>query len=125
MKYFLHVLLLSVLALAVTNAHSHGSTEPVHGGVVKIIGEMSFELVNAEDRVELHLLDDGEEVDTEEMTCKIKVDHASGDFDIDLKPAGGSSFSASDVTIPRGSNVLVLVTLANGYSKIAGKFTID
>ena len=54
-------------------AYGHGSTEPQHGGVVMIVGEMSFELVTSTDKVELYLLDDGEELDTSTLSAKLKI----------------------------------------------------
>ena len=125
MKMLLKLVLLSSLALAFTAAYSHGVSEPQHGGIVEAAGDMSIELVTRDGRVEVYLTDDGEGVSTKGMSGKVKVDGPDGSYDITLEPAGDNSFSASGVSIPKGSEALILITLANGYSKIAAKFTID
>lgn len=124
----LRTLLLAGLWLFATlhlgQAYGHGSTEPQHGGVVKIVGEMSFELVNGDNRIELYLLDDGELMDTSNMTARIKIKSETPARYIDLQPAGGNRFSAANVSLADGAKILALVTLANGYSKIGANFTI-
>lgn len=116
---------LLVLAQAFFNpAYGHGSTEPQHGGVVIIVGEMSFELVTGAHDVKLFLLDDGEEVDTASLSAKLKIKNATPATFIDMQPSGGNSFTANDVTLKDGDKILALVTLANGYSKIGANFTI-
>ena len=116
---------LSLLILVSSNsAFAHGSTEPQHGGVVIISGEMSFELVVAPNSVKLYLLDDGEELDTSTLSAKLKLKNAKPARFIDMQPSGGNSFSATDISLKDGDKILALVTLANGYSKIGANFTI-
>jgi hypothetical protein len=127
-KVFPIALLLAGLSLLVmltsTSAFAHGSTEPQHGGVVIISGEMSFELVTAPNSVKLYLLDDGDELDTSDLSAKLKLKNAKPARFIDMQPSGGNSFSATGVTLKDGDKILALVTLANGYSKIGANFTI-
>ncbi len=115
---------LLVLAQVFNPAYGHGSTEPQHGGVVIISGEMSFELVNGPDSVKLYLINDGEAVDTSTVSAKLKLKSAKPAKFVDMHASGGNSFTANGLTLKNGDKVLALVTLANGYSKIGANFTI-
>ena len=124
LNYCLQVLTLS-LFWVVMPVFGHGSTVPKHGGMVKISGEMSFELVVADGGVKLFLLDDGEEVDSSKLTAKLVIKDAGGSRDVAMTSSGTNSFSASDVTLAVGSKVLALVTLADTYSKLGANFVIE
>jgi hypothetical protein len=46
------LLVLGVASLTLNAAQAHGGTQPEHGGVVQLVGDMSFELVARPDGVE-------------------------------------------------------------------------
>jgi hypothetical protein len=103
---------------------AHGITEPRHGGTVKVVGDVSLELVNGGHQLKVYILDDTA-VDTSGMTGKIKVENSAGESEYELTPIEDSGLMAEGVSIPGGSEVLVVITKANGYSKIAGKFQVE
>lgn len=104
--------------------HAHGITEPRHGGIVKVAGDVSLELVNGGGQVKVYILDDTA-VDTSGMTGKIKVENGAGESEHALTPIEDSGLMTEGVSIPGGSEVLVIITKADGYSKIAGKFEVE
>ncbi len=118
-------LLLACLASAyTTSATAHGSTEPKHGGVVIMVGEMTFELVTKPNRVELYLVDEAVDVDSSKLSAKLKLKSETPPRYIDLSPIGGNGFAVEGVTLNDGDKVMALVTLANGYSKIGANFVV-
>jgi hypothetical protein len=126
MKTMLFSLLaLAVLAAAPFNtARAHGGTQPEHGGVVQLVGDMTFELVARPDGVELYVEDDGEEVNSAELAAKLTIVNAGAKSEVVLAPATGNKFEAKGVKIAPGSKVTALLTLKDKQSKIAANFTI-
>lgn len=115
------LVLLASLASAV--AFGHGNTKPLHGGVVQMVGEKSFELVAKPDGAELYVVDDGEDIASAEMTAKLTVDVAGAKSEAAMQPAGGNKFEAKGVKLPSGAKVAVLLVAAD-QSKTTARFTI-
>jgi hypothetical protein len=124
MKIILKSLFTLLLVLPALYAQAHGITEPQHGGIVKVVGDVSLELVLSGEGVAVYILDD-EPWDIDGMTGKLKVESGAVKSEYELIPTPGGALSIEDVVIEKGSSVLVILTKADGYSKIAGKFSID
>jgi hypothetical protein len=122
---FVALLLLGVASLTFDAAQAHGGTQPEHGGVVQLVGDMSFELVARADGVELYVEDDGDEVTSADMAAGLTIVDAGAKSEVKLTPAAGNKFEAHGVKIPRGAKVVVLLTLKDKQSKIAANFTIS
>ncbi len=117
--------LIAMISLVLTvQSHAHGITEPQHGGIVKVVGDVSIELVNGEDHVRVYILDDVA-MDTSGMSGKLKVENSAGKSQYALTPIEDSGLEAKGASIPSGSTVLAIIVKADGYSKIAGKFQIE
>jgi len=119
---FVTLVLLGVLPLNV--AQAHGGTQPEHGGVVQLVGDMTFELVARPDGVELYVEDDGEEVNSADLAAKLTIVNAGAKSEVVLAPAAGNKFEAKGVKIASGAKVTALLTLKDKQSKIAANFTI-
>jgi hypothetical protein len=123
-------MLLSFFALALltaapfNSARAHGGTQPEHGGVVQLVGDMTFELVARPDGIELFVEDDGEEINSAEFAAKLTIVNAGAKSEVVLAPATGNKFEAKGVKIASGSKVTALLTLKDKQSKIAANFTI-
>jgi hypothetical protein len=117
------VLVLLVASLASAMALGHGNTKPLHGGVVQMVGEKSFELVTKPDGAELYVVDDGEDVASDGMTAKLTIDVGGTKSEAAMQPAGGNKFEAKGVKIPSGAKVAVLLVAAD-QSKTTARFTI-
>lgn len=120
----LKALVMMLPLLLAVHVYAHGITEPRHGGLVKVVGDVSLELVNAKDQVSVYILDDSP-WDTSGMRGKIKVESSAGTSEFPLIPNDDSGFTSPGATIPAGSRVLVIITKADGYSKIAGRFEVE
>jgi len=124
MRSLLKTLMAMMPLILVLQAHAHGITEPQHGGIVKVVGDISLELVAGENEVKIYILDDAP-WDTSDMKGKLKVEDAGGKSEYELTPIGESGLRAGGVSLAAGSTVLAIITKADGYSKIAGKFEIE
>jgi hypothetical protein len=118
------VAMLLVSVLPVNVAQAHGGTQPEHGGVVQLVGDMTFELVARPDGVELYVEDDGEEVNSADLAAKLTIVNAGAKSEVVLAPAAGNKFEAKGVKIASGAKVTALLTLKDKQSKIAANFTI-
>ena len=129
-RYLIQSMLFSVVTLVLLGtapfnaAQAHGGTQPEHGGVVQLVGDMTFELVARPEGVELYVEDDGDEVTSADLAAKLTVVSAGAKSDVTLTPAAGNKFEAKGVKIAPGAKVTVLLTLKDKQSKIAANFTI-
>lgn len=115
--------LLVVASMATSLVLAHGNTKPLHGGIVQMVGEKSFELVAKADGAEVYVVDDGEDVSSADMTAKLTVDAGGTKSEAVLQPAGGNKFEAKGVTIPSGAKVAVQL-VAPDQTKTTARFTI-
>lgn len=123
MKKLLTLLLLCTAALTFTQAGAHGSTKPVHGGVVQMVGETSFELVALVDKAEVYLIEESEPVATATMTGKLTITSNGVKSEAALTAAGDNKLEAKGVKIPSGAKVVVQVVYQD-LSKMSATFTI-
>ncbi len=123
MKALLMTLIAATAALSLDAADAHGSTKPAHGGIVKIVGETSFEFVALENGAEVYLKEEDEELDTAQMTGKLTVTHEGGKSEAALQPAGGNKLTATNIKLPSGAKVSVSVTCAD-QMKLGATFTM-
>lgn len=118
------ILIVILPFILISESRSHGITEPQHGGIVKVVGDVSLELVKNGNHVKVYILDDVA-TDTSGMSGKLKVENDGGKNQYSLTPIKDSGLEALGVSIPSGSKVLAIIVKADGYSKIAGKFQIE
>jgi len=124
MVLFSFVVLVLLGAAPFHTAQAHGGTQSEHGGVVQLVGDMTFELVARPDGVELYVEDDGEEVNSADLAAKLTIVNAGAKSEVVLAPAAGNKFEAKGVKIASGAKVTALLTLKDKQSKIAANFTI-
>ncbi|OCQ21218.1 hypothetical protein A7985_11350 [Pseudoalteromonas luteoviolacea] len=116
------VILLALSALIFTpNTNAHGSTKPLHGGVVKVEHEMVFELVRAETGTSLYLRDHGKPYPSEKVTGSIIVLADGKKTNAEFNFAGDNKLTAN-TTIPDGAKVLVKVKESSHHS-VTVRFT--
>lgn len=123
MKKFLSLLALLVATLSSTAVLGHGNTKPLHGGVIQLVGEKSFELVAKPDAAEVYVVDDGEDISSAGMTAKLTIEVSGVKTEAAMQPAGGNRFEAKGVKIPSGAKVTIQLIAAD-QSKTTARFTI-
>ena len=104
-------------------AFGHGNTKPLHGGVMQMVGETSFELVAKPDGAELYVVDDGEDIDSSKMSATLTVDVGGTKSEVVMLAAGGNKFVAKGAKVPAGAKVVVMLMAAD-QSKTTARFTI-
>lgn len=111
------------LLLASGIAFGHGNTKPLHGGVVQMVGEQTFELVAKPDGTELYVVDDGEDIDSSQSSATMIVDAGGTKSEVVMLAAGGNKYVAKGAKIPSGAKVVVMLVGAD-QSKATARFTI-
>ncbi len=109
--------------IMIGKALAHGNTEPQHGGVIKVVGEYTFELVRQEKLTELYVSYEDEALNASDMSGILKVKQSNGKTKIILQSGQGNRFF-TDKSINDGNTVLVMITLADGFSKIVAKYKL-
>ena len=104
-------------------ALGHGSTKPLHGGVVQMVGEQTFELVAKPEGAELYVVDDGEDIDSSQMSAMLTIDAGGKKSEVVMLAAGGNRFVSTGTKIPNGAKVVVMLVGAD-QSKTTARFTI-
>jgi hypothetical protein len=122
-----HIKSLGVLSLALLLASGvafgHGNTKPLHGGVMQMVGEQSFELVTKPEGAELYVVDDGEDIDSSTLSAMMTIDAAGVKSEVVMLAAGGNKYVAKGVKIPNGAKVVVMLVAAD-QSKTTARFTL-
>src|SRR5689334_1871971 len=111
------------MMLASAVASGHGNTKPLHGGVVQMVGEQTFELVAKPEGAELYVVDDGEDIDSSTMNVTLTIDAGGAKSEVAMLAAGGNKFVSKGTRLPSGAKVVVLLVDAN-QSKTTARFTI-
>lgn len=122
LQSLLFISLFSTTVLAPA-ALAHGNTEPQFGGMVKIVGEYSFELKQTQDLTEVWVFYDGEALDSSKMALQLKIKGETQNSLVALKAAGQNRFSGNAI-INQGDKVLAMLTLNDGRSKIVAKYSL-
>lgn len=123
MKKLITLLVLAFASLQLNVAMAHGNVKPEHGGILKLVGETTYELVVKTDSVELYVVDDEEPLISAGLSAKLLVTSGSDKSEVLLKPAGSNKFEALGVKLPSGAKVGALVTLAN-KRKLGANFIV-
>ena len=90
--------------------HDHG---PKHGGVVREVRDITYELVARPDSLTLHVSDHGKPVSTRGATAEAVIHAGSGKTTVSLTPAGDNRMTAQgSFRVGVGVRVIVTTTLA-------------
>lgn len=123
-KPFYLVLLSALLTATVApQALAHGNTEPQFGGIVKIVGEYSFEMKQSADSVSVWVFYDGEPLTASELGLHLKIKGEGRKEMVEIPAASGNEFKGP-VTLKEGDKVLAMLTLQDGVSKIVAKYML-
>lgn len=98
--------------------HDHG---PKHGGVVREVKDIAYELVARPDSLSLHVSDHGKPVATQGATAEAVIYAGSEKMAVKLEPAGEGLLQAKgNFRVGVGVRVVVSATLAGkGPAKVA------
>ena len=112
MKKTLFMAAFAAAACLSTHAFAH-EARPRHGGVAQSAGDLSFELVNKDGAVTIHVDDHGKSLSTLGATGTLTVLNGTTRTELPLAPGGGNTLVAKgQVKLESGSKAVAAVTLA-------------
>jgi hypothetical protein len=118
MKKWIAVTGLAVLTLlSMSPAMAHGVSKPIHGGIVQVVNDVTFELVAEADGVMIYLMDHGKPMSVKGITGKITILQGSNKTEAELKEAGDNKLRATGVKLAKGDKLVAVL------AKVAGKST--
>lgn len=121
--YLLLLATLFTTPLVVSQAFAHGNTEPQHGGLVKIVGEYSFEMKHSANDVNVWVFYDGEPLEASELGLNLKI-KGKDRKELIAIPAAKDNLFKGEVSLHSGESVLAMLTLQDGVSKIVAKYKL-
>ncbi len=124
MKHWILVTGLAILALlSVHPAMAHGGAKPMHGGIVQMANDVSFELVAETDGVAIYLMDHGKPMGTKGITGKLTALQGSNKSEAELKDAGDNKLRATGVKLGKGDKFVAVLNNVAGKSTTV-RFTV-
>ena len=108
MKKFLMTVLLGLTSLGFNAAWAHGDAKPRHGGVVREVSDLSFELVNDAKGVAIYVEDHGKALAPIGMSGKLTVLKGNEKTEYPLL-AGTNRLEASGAQLPKGTKVVAVI----------------
>jgi hypothetical protein len=116
--------LLGITILATASiATAHTNFKAAHGGIIRMMGEFSLELVRSKEGVEIYVTDDGDPLPSQGLTGKLTIDSNGVRSEVALQPAGSNKFLAKGLQLASGAKVAAVVVRAD-QSRIGARFTI-
>lgn len=106
-----------------TGAHAGHDDKARHGGVVRVVNDVNYELVVKPDAAVLHIADHGKPVDLKGASAKLTLLSSAGKSEVTLVPAGDRLEAKGSYKAPAGTKALAAVTLA-GKAPVSVRFTL-
>lgn len=123
MKQWIPVAALAMALLNVGPAYSHGGAKPLHGGIVQVVNDVSFELVVEPDGATIYLLDHGKPMAAKGITGKLTVLQGSSKTEADVKEAGDNKLRATGVKLGKGDKLVATLNNVSGKNTTV-RFTV-
>ena len=114
--------LLAALVVAAPVALAHGGASAMHGGVVQMAADLSFELVATPDGALIYIQDHGKDADAAGFGGKLTVLHGTEKTEAPLKPVGGNKLEAKGIQLLKGSKVVA--ALSSHGKAVTVRFTV-
>lgn len=123
-KHWIPIACLAALPLLSVNpALAHGGAKPMHGGVVQVANDVSFELVADTDGATIYLMDHGKPMATRGITGKLIVLQGSNKTEAEIKEAGDNKLRASGIKLGKGVKLVAVLNNVAGKSTTV-RFTV-
>jgi len=113
----------SLAALPVV-AGAHGSTKPLHGGIVIMSGETVIEMVRAPKGVDIYLTEEDEPLAASGFAGKLIVTAGGAKTETALVPQPRNKLTAPGLKIPVGAKVVVSLTAKGSGAKTIASFSV-
>ncbi len=117
------LLLSFALSLTPTSARAHGAHEPLHGGIVQVVGDTVVELVTKGQDAYVYVVEHDSEFSSSGSTGKLTVLKNGATTTAALTADGTNRFIARGAGIGSGARVIVALTMAGG-TKLSARFAV-
>lgn len=123
MKHLILAAGLAISCLSMTSALAHGDAKPLHGGILQVANDLSFELVAQADGATIYLMDHGKPMASKGITGKLTVLQGSNKIEADIKDAGDNTLRVMGVKLGKGDKLVASLGNVGGKSMTV-RFTI-
>lgn len=123
MKHLISVAGLVLSCLSMNPAQAHGDVKPLHGGIVQMANDLSFELVVQADGATIYLMDHGKPMASKGIAGKLTVLQGSNKIEADIKEAGDNTLRVMGVKLSKGDKLVAALSDVGGKSMTV-RFTI-
>ena len=123
MKHLISVASLAIFCLSMNPVLAHGDAKPLHGGIVQLVNDLSFELVAQADGATIYLMDHDKPMSSKGITGKLIVLKGSNKIESDIKESGENTLRVMGVNLGKGDKLVAALINVNGKSMTV-RFTI-
>ena len=123
MKHLISVASLAISCLSMNPVLAHGDAKPLHGGIVQLVNDLSFELVAQADGATIYLMDHDKPMSSKGITGKLIVLKGSNKIESDIKESGENTLRVMGVNLGKGDKLVAALSNVNGKS-LTVRFTI-
>lgn len=123
MKHLISVASLAISCLSMNPVLAHGDAKPLHGGIVQLVNDLSFELVVQADGATIYLMDHDKPMASKGITGKLIVLKGSNTIESDIKESGENTLRVMGVNLGKGDKLVAALSNVNGKSMTV-RFTI-
>lgn len=123
MKHLISAAGLAISCLSITPAQAHGDAKPLHGGILQVANDLSFDLVAQSDGATIYLMDHGKPMASKGITGKLTVLQGSNKMEADIKEAGDNTLRVMGVKLGKGDKLVASLGNVGGKSMTV-RFTI-
>jgi len=123
MKHLISVASLAISCLSMNPVMAHGDAKPLHGGIVQLINDLSFELVAQADGATIYLMDHDKPMASKGITGKLTVLQGTKKSEADIKEGGDNTLRVMGVKLGKGDKLVAALINVNGKSMTV-RFTI-
>jgi len=123
MKHLISVASLAISCLSMNPVMAHGDAKPLHGGIVQLINDLSFELVAQADGATIYLMDHDKPMASKGITGKLTVLQGTKKSEADIKEGGDNTLRVMGVNLGKGDKLVAALINVNGKSMTV-RFTI-
>jgi hypothetical protein len=116
MKHLISVASLAIFCLSMNPVLAHGDAKPLHGGIVQMVNDLSFELVAQADGATIYLMDHDKPMASKGITGKLTVLQGTNKFETDIKEAGDNTLRVMGVKLGKGDKLVAALSNVGGKS---------
>ena len=123
MKHLISVASLVIFCLNMNPVLAHGDAKPLHGGIVQLVNDLSFELVVQADGATIFLMDHDKPMASKGITGKLTVLQGTKKSEAEIKEGGDNTLRVMGVNLGKGDKLVAALSNVNGKSMTV-RFTI-